>query len=332
MSIGTVDRALHNRGRVSKATEDKVRRIIEELDYRPNIFAKKLKLDKTFTFGVLMPKPSQDSMCWTLPVNGIDRAHEELAGQKGAATYFFYGKYSEASFQATKDVVLEACCDGLLIAPVLSRVFHGFIKEIPKETPYVFFDSFIPEASPLSTIGQDSFQSGVLSGKLMHMLVREKASVAVIRVLPHDYHIDDRVSGFMTYCEACPDIEARVFEVEGEAAPEDRNRVFEDIFARDHDLRGIFVTNASTHMAAEFIHQRSLEKKIHIIGYDLIEKNVAFLKSGVIDFLISQQSERQGYEGLYALYRHVVLKRPVPKKIFMQLDIVTRENVDYYKS
>jgi len=52
----------------------------------------------------------------------------------------------------------------------------------------------------------------------------------------------------------------------------------------------------------------------------------------VIDFLINQPPERQGCEGIHALQWHVVLKRPVPKKIFMQLDIVTKENVDYYQS
>ena len=49
----------------------------------------------------------------------------------------------------------------------------------------------------------------------------------------------------------------------------------------------------------------------------------------MIDFLISQQPERQGYEGIIALFRHVVLKEPVLPKVMMQIDIVTSENVDY---
>jgi LacI family transcriptional regulator len=53
---------------------------------------------------------------------------------------------------------------------------------------------------------------------------------------------------------------------------------------------------------------------------------------GVIDFLISQQSERQGYEGIYVLYRRVVLNLPSRKKVLMQLDIITKENIEYYQS
>lgn len=279
-----------------------------------------------------MPKPDQDSRYWTLPIKGITKAQEEMAAQKVETVYFFYDKYSETSFPNVSRQVLETNLDGLLIAPVLSKVFDGFIKEIPGNLPYVFFDSFIPDANYISYIGQDSFQSGVLSGKLMHMLIKDKGRVAVLRVLPEDYHIDDRVSGFKFYCEKCPDIDAGVYEVEGDGRPDVRRQVFQQILSENEDLRGIFVTNASTHQIAGFIHSLQLKKKIHIIGYDLIEENVKFLKNGIIDFLISQQSERQGYEGLYALYKHVVLERPVEKKVLMQLDIATAENYDYYKS
>ena len=68
-----------------------------------------------------------------------------------------------------------------------------------------------------------------------------------------------------------------------------------------------------------------------LIGYDLIEENIAFLKEGIIDFLISQRPEVQGYQGIYALYRHVVLNERIQDKIMMQLDVVTKENIDYYQ-
>jgi len=64
----------------------------------------------------------------------------------------------------------------------------------------------------------------------------------------------------------------------------------------------------------------------------LIDENIKSLKDGGIDFLISQQSERQGYESLYSIYRYVVLKEPVEQKNMMQVDIVIKENIGYYKS
>lgn len=39
VSAGTVDRVLHNRGDVSRASRDKVQKVLDEIDYHPNMFA-----------------------------------------------------------------------------------------------------------------------------------------------------------------------------------------------------------------------------------------------------------------------------------------------------
>jgi LacI family transcriptional regulator len=327
-----VDRVLHERGRVSKTTRERVRRIIDEIDYRPNIFAKHLRLSKSFTFGVLMPKPSQDSHYWALPIQGITRAQEELATHKVRVRFFFFDKYSAGSFAKVGREVLQAPLDGILMAPVLPRAFEEFIRDIPDDQPYVFFDSFVSQAKPLTSIGQDAFQSGVLSARLMQILVQNEGGVAVFRALPADYHIDERLNGFVTYCRQNSHVETRVFEIDGNRRGETGRRALQKCLDQTPGLRGVFVTNASTNQVAAHIESQGLRNKVHIIGYDPIEENVRLMRQGVIDFLISQQSERQGYEGIRALYRHVVLKMPVESKIMMQLDIVTRENMDYYTS
>jgi len=279
-----------------------------------------------------MPQPALDSAYWTLPLKGVARAEAELHSQKIRVRRFFYNKHSEASFYHVRRNVLAAPLDGLLIAPGASRQFERFLQEMPERLPYVFFDSFIPGTSHLSAIGQDSFQSGVLSARLMQMLVKGPGHIAIIRVLPKDYHIDDRVRGFLTFCQRCPRVTSGVYEADGDKEHGSNGRVFDRIFRQHPDLKGIFVSNANTHPAAAYVKSRSAAGKVHIIGYDLIEENVRYLREGVIDFLISQQPERQGYEGIYTLYRHVILKEPVPKKVMMQIDIVTSENVDFYRS
>ena len=46
VSIGTVDRVLHNRGEVNPDTRNRVMSFIEELGYTPNLIAKSLALKK----------------------------------------------------------------------------------------------------------------------------------------------------------------------------------------------------------------------------------------------------------------------------------------------
>jgi len=55
VSIATVSRVINNKGRVSEATKERVRNVIEELGYHPNMFAMGLAKQKTGIIGVLLP-------------------------------------------------------------------------------------------------------------------------------------------------------------------------------------------------------------------------------------------------------------------------------------
>ena len=56
VSVGTVDRVLHNRPNVSEEARTKVEKAIKEMDYRPNVYASALAYNKTYNFYCIIPK------------------------------------------------------------------------------------------------------------------------------------------------------------------------------------------------------------------------------------------------------------------------------------
>jgi LacI family transcriptional regulator len=163
----------------------------------------------------------------------------------------------------------------------------------------------------------------------MKMMVREKCSIAVIIPAPDDYHIVERADGFYSFFEEYPDYRIRSYSL----SPCTRDifyAMMKEIIS-DEDVKGIFVANAATHYAAEYLKDHRGLKKINLVGYDPTEENIKYLKDGYIDYLISQKAEMQGYRGIYALYRSVVLQEPLEKHIMMPLDIITNENLIYYQ-
>ncbi len=334
VSIGTVDRVVHHRGRVSKETEFKVKRVLRELNYRPSVYARGLALSRTFCFGVLMPKTVQDDGYWQLPEIGIKRASEELKVYGIRIKYFFYDKYSHGSFRKTCHSVLHSNpqVDGLLIAPVLSKDAESFLQQLPQSVPFVFFDSYIPNARCLSFIGQNSFQSGVLSAKLMRMMLCGNGPVSVMRILPEDYHIEDRVNGFRAFFETHCQNSLKVYNADRIQHKNIFQSLTKTIQDDNPDLEGIFVPHACVGQVAKYLQKDPPKQRIHLIGYDLTLQNRKFLKDGIMDFVISQRPEMQGYRGAYSLYRHVVLKDKIEKNTVMPIDIVTKENVEYYQN
>src|SRR5208337_4085374 len=93
VSIGTVDRVVHARGRVSQKTKELIKKIIRDSGYKPNIFGSRLSLSKDYVFGVLMPKFHQDSKYWEISSRGINQAHDELKTYKVRIKYFLYDRY-----------------------------------------------------------------------------------------------------------------------------------------------------------------------------------------------------------------------------------------------
>ena len=61
-----------------------------------------------------------------------------------------------------------------------------------------------------------------------------------------------------------------------------------------------------------------------------LHKNTEFLKTGKVTFLIGQRPGLQGYCGVKTLCNHVVFKRPVTAVKYMPIDILMKENIDFY--
>src|SRR2546421_11755374 len=76
VSVGTVDRVLHNRGKVSEDALKKVTSILKANEYKPNIIARMLGSNRSYKIAVMLPNPDQDPY-WAITRMGIAEAESE---------------------------------------------------------------------------------------------------------------------------------------------------------------------------------------------------------------------------------------------------------------
>ena len=67
------------------------------------------------------------------------------------------------------------------------------------------------------------------------------------------------------------------------------------------------------------------------MGYDMVEKNAECVRRGSISFLIAQHAYMQGYECVETLFDAIVLKREITPINYMPIELLTRENIDFYR-
>lgn len=325
VSIGTVDRVIHDRGRVSQKTREKILSIMENEGYRRNIVASQLSKPRQTVLAVIMPHPWQNDKFWQMLEEGIRKAWEKISYFKVDLRFFFYDRYSSESFSRQFNEAISCKPEGFLIAPILAEDMMKFRYSLPEKSKVVFFNSDLPDFPRLSCIGQDSYESGRTAGFLMHMITKGKGAVSVIELHSEDFHINTRAQGFRDYMKEQGRGELGTYPL----PPEDRKDLFEltvrTIMEEHSDLAGLFVPNSSVHFFAE-----RLPLSVRIIGYDLIEANSNMLREGKIDFLISQQPRKQGEMALEYLIRCTVFQEEIPSEHRLPIEIVCRENLDSY--
>jgi LacI family transcriptional regulator len=324
VSAGTVDRVLHNRGRVSVVTKGKIEAIIEKHQFSPNPIARQLKRNKAYCFYALIPRREQDSGYWGQVLDGILETAKEIRSLGTEIEILEFDRYNFDAFQKNAKIILREKPDGVIFAPILPDKTKPFLVELKKkQIPYVFFDTDIPNLEPLCAISQDFFKGGYLAGRLMRLFVKDITKpVAVWSLHGVGYHVRRRRDGFLEYARE-HDLAVIIKECSDIDLPKKEIMAF---LNKNPDLAGIFITNSMTHKIAEVVAERN-NKELVIIGYDLIPENRRLLRAGLIDAIISQRPEEQGRRAFQSLYQHFVLNHDVPSHIEMPLDVFFKENL-----
>jgi len=337
VSIGTVDRVLHNRGEVNILTRERVMACIRQMGYRPNLIAKSLSLRKRIEIAALIPESGLRNPYWEEPARGMQEAAVNLNDHPAFVRIYTYDQSSESSFARQVNHLFTERFDGLILAPHFHFPAMQLIENCrQREVPVVLIDSDIQASTRLAYIGQEAATSGAVAARLMHFGFPAGKELAVLNLAGNKAisgHMKRRCQGFLTHFEQHhPDIarHIKVFEMDLAIAGEPAASL--DTMLESHPLTsGIFVTNSRVSEVAEWISSRKMSG-IRLAGYDLIRANRQALEEGFIDFLICQRPREQGYRSVTALF-YFLLGHDRPEPVHhTAIDIVVKENLPYYVS
>lgn len=332
VSKGTVDRVLHKRGRVSEEAHRKVMKVLEEIDYKPNLLARTLSAHKNYKIIALLPNPKADEY-WAHTREGILQAASEWAYYNITVELLFFDQYNKDSFKEKTDDAMASKPDGIITAPIFHDEALVFFERLKNEAiPYVLFNTNIPGAQSLSFIGQDSFHSGKVGAELMYLGQQKGGRLAVLHLdedLHNSVHLLEKERGFREYFDHKNSLHFEIKETSlrpNDAGFEERLR---DLL-KDPQLRGIFVsTSKGTSVVASYLEKRG-KQNTRLIGYDILEENLRYLRAGTIDFLINQNPKRQAFLSIAHLANHLIFKKSAPERDLFPLEVITQQNVDSY--
>jgi LacI family transcriptional regulator len=135
ISIATVSRALKDDPVVSKKTKKRIAELAEEMGYRSNNFARNLRLQRTNTIGVIVPR--LNSYFMSTVIAGM----ESIANSEGYNLIIAQSSESAQKEIASAKTMFNSRVDGLMVSLAYDTDsishFEAFVR---KNIPLIFFD------------------------------------------------------------------------------------------------------------------------------------------------------------------------------------------------
>ena len=334
VSVGTVDRVLHKRPNVSESALKRVEKVLKEMNYQPNVYASALAYNKSYTFYCLIPKHSSEAY-WEEIEIGAMKAVEARRDFYIDLEIMYYSRLDPHSFIETYQKCLRKNPDGVILVPTTLEVTRQFTDELhDRNIPFILLDSYMPSLQPLSFYGQDSIQSGRFAARMLMLIAQKEESIMLMKQTKDgkmaSRQQENREVGFRHYMEEnFPNI--KILEV-NLPLDEERKRydhILEKFFSEHPEVHHCITFNSKAHIVGKFL-LKTHRHNVQIMGYDVVHKNADCLREGSISFLIAQHAYQQGYFSVDSLFRAIVLKKKVEPVNYMPIDLLMRENIDFY--
>lgn len=335
VSVATVDRVIHNRGKVSEANLARINEVLRQVDYRPNLIARSLASGRRYTLCVIMPRFVQGEY-WADFEAGIARAEAEAGRYNVAVRRFCFDQYDRSSFEGLLGALRREEFDGAVIATLFAEMVEPFARELDgRGVPYVFVDSDIPACNRLAYFGTSSFDAGVVAARLLFDRLDPGADIVVGNIVHRgdagSNQCRNREEGFRSYLDRHA-FRGRLHYAALRLDDENYNSgVLDELFRRSPSIAGAVTFNSTCYILAGYLAARR-RTDVRLVGYDVIRRNEEMLSAGVVTALVAQRPEAQGYRGVMALCEWLVEGRAPAGVDNMPIDILLKENIRYYKN
>ena len=328
ISIGTVDRALHDRPGINEQTRRRILQRAKALGYRPNLAARFPVSQKQLRIGVNLPH--EIASFFDLVREGIQDAVRSVETERRESHSTLLSRTSRRRRGSA-----GGSPGGRPPRIDYSAAPTGDPGPAPEggggaRRPVVCVNTDAPEVEHLVTVCVDSLTTGSLVGELMGRFLAGKGRVLVVTGQLSTIDHAQKVTGFRrALSDIWPDlrVEAVVEAHDHEREAYEKSR---QVLTEAPDIGGVYVSTVNSIPVLRAIEDVGLAGRATVITSDLFPALAPFIESGWVAATMYQRPAMQGQLAFQALYKFLVdgvRPRPV---IRMAPHIVMKGNLKLF--
>ena len=336
VSVGTVDRVLHNRGRVSEAAMAAVQAVLEKQNYKYNLHTSAVAFKKTGkTFRIVVSIPSSEKgEYWDLVRKGFDKAFREYGDISIKSEYVFFNQFNSLSCREAFGRIATMNCSAVILGTTFVEETRELCGRLDgRHIPYVFVDGKVSETHPVASYLADQETCGRLMARLMDGFTPAGKELALLLPRRVGTQMSNnsaiRLAAFKAFFEE-QGRERTLREVSFPAVSPDEAHEEIRSFLKDHpDVGGVAVVISTGYLISDAVKGES--RRPVIGGFDVTSGNERCIREGSLDFLINQHPEHQGFSAVESLLHYLLYGVPDHTlREHQPIDIVLRENLGYW--
>lgn len=313
VSTGTVDRVIHNRGKVSDVNLKKVQSAVKELSYTPSQIASALSYRKNpITIGITYPAVDIDF--WAEIPIGIKAARKQLEPFGVRLIEIPTHSYSFEEQNSVLNQLLDMKVNAIIFCAV--NDFSSSVVTPPKNIPFATIVNKTRSKGIAFHIGPNDFQIGQLAAKLASLYTKENGTALIISPNASFTGTQERVAGFISKAnQEKLGIEVlRTENIIGECNEEIRKNIYEittKYIENYPELNCIYVSDGFFTSAADAIIDSNNINKIKLIGHEYTKDIEYYLNSGAVSATIYQHQARQTYLAIIQMFNQLQNKEKI---------------------
>ncbi len=322
VSRGTVDRALHDRGRVNPEVAARIRRIAEDLGYRHNTIGQALvRTRQGFRLGAILQSAETPTM--QDAAAGARQAAAEL--RNSGLEVELRNVQGRDTLQVLRqiDELVAWGASGLTIAAGSAPELVRRIDELHEQgIPVVTFNTDAPDSKRLCFVGMDNYRAGqTAAGLIRQMLPGGGLVLPIAGHVNNDAHYS-RLRGFLDILKGDGSIQLLPFQPCFDR-DDYAHEITQHILRENPSLACVYITSNGQRGVCRAIEDERRKGRVRVVAYDLNTPNRQLLKNGDLSFVLDQMAFYQGSQPLLILYNYL-LSGKSPDKELLYTDILIR--------
>ena len=317
VSRGTVDRALHNRGRVTPEVAAKIHKIAAELGYKPNLIGQALvKSRREFKLGAILQSTETPTMQY--------RACRRAARRRGACRL---GRGTDHArkprawipkwcLNTLKSWFHRACRDWLSRRTTRRRSRQCIDELYEQGIPVITLNSDAPGSRRLAFIGMGNYRAGQTAAGLLRLMLPEGGKVLPLAGHLNNTAHNNRLNGFMDTINSETGNEIELLAFQPCFDRDDyAHEITQHALRANPDLTGIYVASNGQVGACAAVEEEGRKGKVKVVAFDLNPMNMELLQSDSLSFVLDQKAfEQQGYRPPFLLFDYLQNKKTPEKR------------------